>query len=334
VINKLSAEDLFEDIYYQHGYACLYEANAEIFEYCFREGELYVSFKSLKRRISYVASIKVDDELYDLETPYGYGGPISNSDNEGFLSRAFDAYKAHCIKHKIVCEFIRLHPFNPIVEKAKLFDMHRLNRHVVVVDLSLPSVMRRKLYSKTTRNIVKRAYERLTVENDGSFVPQFIELYNETMLKNKAEDFYFFKPEYFSSLVNLKGVSLLAVKFEESLVSMGFIMCGKDIAHYHLSANNTELNKENGNYIMLDSGFEYARSQGCKYMVLGGGRTSSVADSLLAFKSKFSKTTMPFFIAGLDHLPDKRRMLNKLWSKHKLNDGEHSPNIFQLYRIE
>ena len=27
-------------------------------------------------------------------------------------------------------------------------------------------------------------------------------------------------------------------------------------------------------------------------------------------------------------------MLNKLWSKHKLNDGEHSPNIFQLYRIE
>ncbi|MDN3700466.1 GNAT family N-acetyltransferase [Vibrio artabrorum] len=128
----------------------------------------------------------------------------------------------------------------------------------------------------------------------------------------------------------LDGVSLLATKKESTYASVGFFMFGKELAHYHLSANNQDIAKENGNYLLLDAAFEHAKRHGCRYMMLGGGRTSSPDDSLFKFKSKFSPLTMPFYIAGLDFLPEKRQMLNQMW----IDQSKDStiPKLFQLYR--
>ncbi|OCH61276.1 femAB family protein [Aliivibrio fischeri] len=324
-INKLSS-----DIYYQREYSALYEENAEYFEFLYEEQDSYVKFNSLKRKIVSVSGISINEELYDLETPYGYGGPISNCSDTEFLQRAFSAYKEFCSTQNIVCEFIRFHPFNSIAEYSDLFDMHCLERQVIIVNLDITTEERRKLYSKTTRNIIKKAEKNLLVEIDSVNTSDFIDMYYQTMQKNTASDFFYFKERYFSELLSINGVSLLGIRKEDTYASIGFFMCGEELAHYHLSANNQELAKENGNYLLLDSAFEYAKSRGCRFMMLGGGRTSSPDDSLFKFKSKFSPTTMPFFIAGLDFLPEKRQMLNQLW----VNANPECPplKLFQLYR--
>ncbi|HIF9178875.1 TPA: GNAT family N-acetyltransferase [Photobacterium damselae] len=326
----MTVNDLSSDIYYQREYSALYEENGEYFEYLYQEDACYVKFHALKHRITSVAGQPLNEELYDLETPYGYGGPITNTIDEAFLKRAFLAYRIHCQQQNIVCEFIRFHPFNSLADNSTLFDMHFAERQVVIVDLEKSSDERRKLYSKTTRNIVKKAIKNLTIVTDDVPLLEFSSMYYDTMKKNTASDFFFFKEGYFNQLMQLNGVSLLATRKDQAYASIGFFMCGNELAHYHLSANNQELSKENGNYLLLDAAFEHAKSQGCHYMMLGGGRTSSPEDSLFKFKAKFSPLTKPFYIAGLDFLPEKRQWLNQLWVNR--NPDIEAPKLFQLYR--
>lgn len=325
-----SIHNLSADIYYQRPYSALYEKGCEYFKYTYKEGEFWARFSALKRRIECVAGVEINEELYDLETPYGYGGPLSNSNNQAFLQRAFNAYRRHCQQQLIVCEFIRFHPFNLLAENSTLFDMKSVERKVVIVDLEQSSETRRQHYSQTTRNIVKKAAKNLKVQIDGVSLVEFISMYYDTMRKNSANDFFFFKKSYFEALMRIQGVNLLAIQKEQQYASIGIFICCNELAHYHLSANNKELAKENANYLLLDAAFEHAKVQGCRYMILGGGRTSSNEDSLYLFKRKFSTLTRSFYIAGLDFLPEKRRQLNNLWVQQ--NPQRQVPELFQLYR--
>lgn len=331
-MTQLRADYLEQDIYYQREYAELYTGESELFEFVHEEAENQVFFRGLKRRINEVAGIAIEGEaLYDLETPYGYGGPLSNSYEPAFLQRAFAAYREHCQSQNIVCEFMRFHPFNTLCTQDKLFDMHFEERRVVVVDLTLSQEERRAQYSKTTRNIVKRATKRLTAGPINDNFSAFKDMYYQTMTKNQATEFFYFEEPYFEQLSSIPGVILMGAKLEEEFVSTGYFMCSGELAHYHLSANNNQLNKEHGNYLLLDAAFDYAKLYGCKYMMLGGGRTSSVDDSLFKFKSKFSPLNLPFYIAGLDFLPQKRKELNAIWVKK--NQVVSPPKLFQLYRV-
>lgn len=324
--------DLPEDIYFQYDYSNLYtiDVNNELFEYTYRENDKYVLFRSIKRPITQVAGVLVEEELYDLETHYGYGGPLTNNNDVCFLSRAFLCYKEYCRNKKIVSEFIRFHPFNSMSTVSNLFDFVEHERDVVIVDLECSSDERRQRYSKTTRNIVKKAQKTLTVSSSNECTDSFITLYYETMKHNKANDFFYFDDKYFNALSKIEGVTLVSIENEQALVSSGFFMCGHDLAHYHLSANNRDFFKDNGNYLLLDAAFELAKLRGCKRMMLGGGRTSSPEDSLFKFKKKFSPEVMPFYIAGLDFWPSKRKELNKVWCDQR--STQTPPKLFQLYR--
>src|ERR1700758_1720126 len=72
----------------------------------------------------------------DLETPWGYGGPVALSAQ--VLADGLAEWRARQQAHGRVAEFIRLHPFiNPVPLWDKL-DMLVFNRPTVVVDLAGP----------------------------------------------------------------------------------------------------------------------------------------------------------------------------------------------------
>jgi hypothetical protein len=321
---------LANDIYYQDAYAALYENNdGELFNFIFQQAENKILFRSIKRKITQVAGIPIEEELYDLETPYGYGGPLTNCYDRAFLTTAFAAYKSECVKQHIVCEFIRFHPFNQLTHHDEYFNFFHQERQVVMVDLTLAQTERWSQYSKTTRNIIRKTQKVLERHQADNVMDNFLSLYQQTMDKNQAADFYYFDRDYFKQLSAIPGVELLAVKLADEYVSMGFFMQTGELAHYHLSANNSELLRENGNYALLDFAFERAQQNGCKWMMLGGGRTSASDDSLFKFKTKFSDNLKPFYIAGLDFMPEKRAWLNLQWASQHKDDPR---KMFQLYR--
>tara|TARA_B110000908_G_scaffold172394_1_gene239540 strand:- start:5610 stop:6599 length:990 start_codon:yes stop_codon:yes gene_type:complete len=322
--------NLSDDIYYQDAYSALYENNDDqFFCFVFQQAENKIIFKSIKRKITQVAGIPVEEELYDLETPYGYGGPLTNSYSSKFLIAAFSAYKVECIKQHIVCEFIRFHPFNQLAQHHEYFNFFCEERQLVIVDLALTQPERWSKYSKTTRNIIRKTQKVLERVCTNDALESFYRLYQQTMDKNKATDFYYFDRNYFTQLSAIPGVELLAIKLAGEYVSMGFFMQRGEFSHYHLSANDSELLRENGNYALLDFAFERAQQNGCKWMMLGGGRTSASDDSLFRFKAKFSNSMKPFYIAGLDFMPEKRAWLNQQWSS---KNKDNQRKMFQLYR--
>jgi hypothetical protein len=323
--------DLFQDSYYQQAYSELYlTPDDTLFEFNYEESNKNILFRAIKKPIHHVAGQSLNGTFYDLESHYGYAGPLSTSNDPDFLRRAFAAYRKKCAEENIVCEFIRFHPYNFLGKEAQYFDFHLHERNVVVVDLTSDTSARWQHYSKTTRNILRKAIQRLDITIDQLTVEEFMALYIKTMEKNMAADFYYFSPHYFKMLAQLPRVELLSITLNNVVISCGYFMYGQDIAHYHLSANNSEFLKENGNYLLLEAAFERAKTLGCQKMMLGGGRTVNVDDSLLQFKRKFSHEILPFYIAGLNFLPTIKNELNALW--HQQHGGNLPPH-FQSYRI-
>lgn len=331
---KLKKIDLSKDIYYIKEYASLYLAEGEaLFEFDYRDGSDRFYNLSVKRPIDRIGNMAVDDGYFDIETAYGYGGYFSTSEDQGFLAKAFGAYQKQCNDERIIAEFVRFHPYNtfPTVSKWYL-DFIALDRQTVSIDLTIPKAERWSGYSSTTRNILRKGAQILFFhETEG--IDEFMRLYQLTMEKNNADSFYYFSREYYEKLLAIKDVKLFAVMHGDHIVNMSFALFGKNLAHYHLSANDMNFSKLNGNYILLDLICDYVKLNYPKISQfhLGGGRSNLANDSLLAFKSKFSHIRNNFYIAG--------KVFNRIVYQqyieafHALHPELKSANFFLKYRM-
>ncbi|MEL4429218.1 hypothetical protein [Shewanella mangrovisoli] len=327
----MDANTLTNDIYFQDEYAKLYlNEDDRIYRFEYTKGEQWFRSLSIMRPIPNYLYPNYSETLFDLETPYGYGGPITNSQDIDFINEAMQLYRADCVAKNIVCEFIRFHPHNQLAAHANLFDFHLQERRVVSVNLRTEQHERWQGYSKTTRNIIRKCEKKLTFD-ENIHLDEFINIYQQTMDKNNADRFFYFPKKYFEKLHTHKNCQLLGIRaFDGELLSAGFFFLSGPLAHYHLSANNLERQHENGNYYLLEQAFVLAKAAGCKSMLLGGGRTSSENDSLFQFKAKFSKDILPFYIAGLDFNSVQRKQLNDSW---QVNHSDTKIQRFQKYRM-
>lgn len=323
-------DSLIHDVYYQKEYLSLYlKEGEEIFEFELREKDNFFYNIGIKRPIKKVGLTEVNDGCFDLETVYGYGGIICNSNDLNFIEKAKDLYKKKIKEEKIIAEFARVHPFNNNTDFFKsYYDFFVLDRQTVVVNTAIASSERRALYSSTTRNIVKNAHKVLQFQQSND-IGAFYKLYEQTMHRNSADDFYFFSKKYFKELLKLKDTFLFIAKYNDVLVSASFAMFSYEFGHYHLSANNNEYRNLNGNYFLLDSMFEFAHSKRIKYFHLGGGRTNKIDDLLFGFKQKFSKETKDFYIGGKIHNKLVYDKYNTLWKSQNPQDRSY----FLKYRL-
>ncbi len=320
--------NLINDIYYNDEYISLYfKKDEELFSFKYEEDENIFINKTIKRPIRKIGNIEIDDGFYDLETAYGYGGFYTNSQDQEFIARAMNAYKTKCNEEKIIAEFIRFHPFNNFPNKCNNFlDFNVYDRDVVVKKLSDDIF---KTYNAKVRNTVKRATEKVLFQESEN-IAKFMELYNATMLKNNASNFYFFEENYYKNLLKNKSVKLYELLYEEEIIAMGFFMFGKSIGHYHLSANTPTSYKINANYALLHNVFQIAQDLRLEYFMLGGGTTSEADDSLLKFKKKFSKDLKPFYISGNVYNKEIYDKYNEIWKRQSKEDITY----FLKYRLE
>ncbi len=320
--------NLINDIYYNDEYISLYlKKDEELFSFKYEEEENIFINKTIKRPIRKIGNIEIDDGFYDLETAYGYGGFYTNNLDQEFVARAMNAYKTKCNEEKIIAEFIRFHPFNNFPTKCNNFlDFNVYDRDVVVKKLSDDIL---KTYNAKVRNTVKRATEKVLFQESEN-IAKFMELYNATMLKNNASDFYFFEESYYKNLLKNKSVKLYELLYEEKIIAMGFFMFGKSIGHYHLSANTPTSYKINANYALLHNVFQITYDLGLEYFMLGGGTTSEADDSLLKFKKKFSKDLKPFYISGNVYNKEIYDKYNEIWKRQSKEDIKY----FLKYRLE
>lgn len=323
--------NLLHDVYYLKEYISLYLKEAEeIFEFRYEENNCIFYNIAIKRPIIKIGDKIIDDGFFDLESAYGYGGFYVNTSDKVFIKKAMENYKKECIKENIIAEFIRFHSFNSFpIEHKEFLDLNICDRDVVYIDLSIPKEERWLSYSSTTRNILRKCEKELIFQKCNN-LDKFIELYVQTMNKNKATDFYYFSQKYYEQLLKITNVELYEIKKDDQVISSAFFMFGDQFVHYHLSANDYNMRQYNANYFILDQICEIAKSKNKKYFILGGGSTNSKEDTLLRFKQKFSSQTKSFYISGKvynDEIYDKYK---KIWEEQSTQDVKY----FLKYRLE
>jgi hypothetical protein len=286
-----------KDLYFTQEYSRLYEnelhqARAFVYE----ENDSTFVFPML------LSPIPGSGGLYDFETPYGYGGPVSNNAEGGFLERAVNTLVNEAKDVGILAGLIRFHPLLDNAELMKGFFPVSLDRETVYIDLEADetSIWSDQIHSKN-RNAIRKAVEQgMEFEVDDTFsrIRDFAQLYDKTMKRLNAEEFYFFDEAYFSMLAKtFKGKGFLAnVLKDGALASSAIILYEEGLGHYHLSGSDPKWLKGNPNNFMLYKASLELKRRGAKKFHLGGGSDSDPKNSLLAFKKKFSSFSSWFFI--------------------------------------
>lgn len=288
------------DIYFTEEYVKLYENKddkAECFIFC--EGDKVFLFPYLKREISPFAR-----GYYDIESTYGYGGPIANSGDHDFILRAAREFVETARENKIVAGLIRYHP---------LLGNHRLlagvyepifDRHTIAMDLrpDRSSIWKEQVHSKHRNSVVKADKLGLVYRVDGSLeeLSTFRELYRSTMERVKADRFYDFSDHYFKDLSKLGDHVFLALALlgGKAIAGALFLRYGA-FGHYHLAGSLEEYKECNANNFLIYRTALHLKSAGVTTFHLGGGSDRRPDNRLFKFKRRFSPNEHSFYISKM-----------------------------------
>lgn len=233
-------------------------------------------------------------EFYDFQSPYGYGGPLSNTGKDyDFWVETSKVYDSWCAENRILAEFTRLHP----VIRQPWSGHWEHNRQTVLLPPGCE-------YTPACRNKTRKATNLLTEKYGHGAIVEFGQFYREGMNQIGANRFYFFDDTYFAALSHLKNAFLLVVFGEAGeWLSAGIFLEGATVIEYHL-ATTTQRGRELAATNRLISEAHRIATQKNKSLYLGGGKTQNADDPLLTFKESFGGELRPFHTGHAVYLPD------------------------------
>jgi hypothetical protein len=254
---------------------------------------------------------------YDIQSPYGYGGPICNTDNAGFLSRAWQAYKAWLREVDVAAEFLRFHPLldNAVNYGGECHD----DRDTVWVDLARQDLL--ASYAVRARTAVRKAEKqgmqfvwRRFSEADCS---RFTAFYHAGMQAIGAAPFYFFQPDYFAAFAatnhDTNSVWLGTCERDGEWLAAGLFLAGGDTLEYHLAATSEVGKKIGATNMLLHGAGSHAQQQGILRFYLGGGTDARPDNPLFFFKQGFSPLRARFRIGRAIHDAVRYDALKRAW---------------------
>lgn len=324
------------DIYFLEDYGRLYEeieeGQLEIFEYESSLGLVRNMF--IKRKIP----INIEEKsYYDITTPYGYGGPIvlkceNTKDRKELIKEYKKSFKEYCRKNDIVSEFIRFHPvIGNYKDFDEVYDVEYMRR-TLGTNLKDYEDPFQEEFSKSCRKSVRRALRdgvTFEIEEDLSKIDEFIKIYNSTMDRNDASEYYYFGENYFKEIVSYFKSNVIIAKavYEEKTIASGLYFIYENIIHMHLSGTLDGYLNLSPAYILKYGITKWGKEKGYELIHHGGGTSNSEEDSLYKFKKKFANNTEFDFYIG-----------KKIWNNEtynqlcKLKGVDSSIDFFPAYR--
>lgn len=276
------------------------------------DGEpLLIDFENGSERFCYVVmqkDIACSDKFngiipsgtyHDWETPYGYGGPLTDSIISGASQELFQKeITTYCTQNHIVSQFVRFHPLlkNHTV-LPEVIEVRHL-RETIFMDTVSPERIMQNMDSKN-RNMVRKAIKSGVIieRRDIGDYQDFIPMYEETMQKNGADPYYLFNGTYFDSLGMMQeNACILYAMLEGKPISSSILFYNDRYMHYHLSGSCVEYRKYSPSNLLLYEAACMASQMGIKQFHLGGGMAPE--DSLFGFKKQFNKYGRAPFVVG------------------------------------
>jgi len=268
-----------------------------------------------------------ENKYFDIATPYGYGGWIIEGNETEDL---FKAYSAHLEREGIISEFVRFHPMIQNHEACRdFYEVIQLGE-VVHMELSSPEDIWNNIVSKN-RNMIRKAMKNDIHIYNGRFpdiYKTFREIYNGTMDKDNAEEYYYFAPEFYSSVLEdlPQNSQVFWAEMEGKVIAASIMLMANGRMNYHLSGSLREYSSLAPSNLLLYEAALWGNANGYKTFYLGGG-VGSGEDSLFKFKRAFFKDDLnKFHIGKKVYIPEKYEELLSL--RKEIGN----PGFFPKYR--
>ncbi len=239
-----------------------------------------------------------ENKYFDFATPYGYGGWIVEGDKTEAL---FDEYQKWISRNGIISEFVRFHPIVKTHEACvNFYEVIQLGE-VVHMDLSSPEGIWENIIGKN-KNMIRKAIKNDIKIYNGRFAEiyeKFRVIYNSTMDKDNAESYYYFAPEFYTSILDdlPQNAQVFWAEKDGQVIAASIMIAANGRMNYHLSGSLREFSSLAPSNLLLYKAALWGYSNGYKTFYLGGG-VGSGEDSLFKFKRAFYKGDLNHFYIG------------------------------------
>lgn len=272
------------------------------------------------------------NKYYDFATPYGYGGWIIEGENTEGL---FSAYTKWVEKNEIISEFVRFHPIVKNHEECtEFYEIIQLGE-VVHMELGSPEDIWNNIISKN-RNVIRKAIKNDVKIYNGRF-PEIYEkfrvIYNRTMDKDAAEEYYYFKDPFYESILNdlPQNAQVFWAEKDGQVIAASIILAANGRMNYHLSGSLREFSSFAPGNLILYTAALWGYANGYKTLYLGGG-VGSGEDSLFKFKRAFYKGHLNHFYIGKKIYNQEK--YDELVGMREPTDGRYFPKYRARINIE
>ncbi|MBQ9286684.1 MAG: GNAT family N-acetyltransferase [Bacteroidaceae bacterium] len=319
------------DVYYLSGYVKAFHIHGDGGPYLF-----YYESPSLKAIYVYMRRPTALEGVYDSVTPYGYGGVLFEGDTSEENKAAFlKEYLQFMEQEHIVDNFVRYHPVlrnaEPMKSISNVIDLGK----TIAFDLSSPEVIWDNIISKN-RNMIRKA-EKNGIEirhgKDMALFEDFRRIYNATMDKDHAEEYYYFGDAFYASIHNdlHDNYEMFYAVLDGQIIAMSIILFANKQMHYHLSGSMIEFRNLAPSNLLLYKVALWGCEQGYKTFHLGGG-VGSGEDNLYKFKAAFNKKSDYQFSIGKQIFDQAK--YDELVAMRASQDAEFNreSKFFPLYR--
>ena len=308
------------DIYYLSGYIKAFQIHGD--------GEpqlLYYEAENLKAIYVYMKRKTCIEGCFDSVTPYGYGGVMFEGDtSDQNLQSFWKTYTEKMIDEGIVDNFVRYHPVLgnaiPMKSISNVIDLGK----TVAFDLSSEEVIWNNII-RQCRNKIRKA-EKNGVEifhgKDLKLFQDFKRIYNATMDKDHAEEYYYFEDAFYE---------MFYAVLDGKIIAMSIMLYANNQMHYHLSGSLLEYRNLAPTNLLLYKAALWGCEKGFKTFHLGGG-VGSGEDNLYKFKEGFNRNSDYQFSIGKEIFDQER--YNELVAMRAKEDTSFNPEspFFPLYR--
>ena len=334
--------DTRRDVYFGPEYHLASEAEGRGEAFCAvaSRGDALWMYPFLKCPIDALDHAAKGQDLSDVQSAYGYGGPVVNRAGEdtGFLGDAWRRFADWCQEAGVVAEFCRFHPLLDNRRWTAAETRLRDDRETVVIDLeTYPAGVWDDPFFRRHRNMVRRA-ERdgytfhvlspVTPEHLSWFAP----MYAETQDAMEAGAETRFGAAYFETLVDGLGDKawIGIVNKGAQTEAAVLVIEGARFAHCHLMGYGGDGPRSGlSNCLFHGTALESAR-RGLRLLHIGGGKTGDDDDPLFRFKAGLSPERRMFCIGTRCHNRERYDELGTRWEER---NGPRPEDYFLFYRL-
>ena len=319
------------DVYYLSGYVKAFQIHGDGDPYL-----LYYEDNGLRAIYVYMRRKTALEGVYDSVTPYGYGGVLFDGDTSEANRQAFwKAYTEKMRAEGIVDNFVRYHPVLTNAVNMKFTDTVIDLGKTIAFDLESPEVIWDNIISKN-RNMIRKAEKNgITIEHGKGMdlLDQFTVIYNATMDKDHAEEYYYFKRPFYESIDRdlQDNYEMFYAMYEGRPIAMSIMIFANGRLNYHLSGSDIAYRNLAPSNLLLYKAALWGYEQGCKTFHLGGG-VGSGEDNLYKFKAAFNKNSDYQFSIGKEIFDQEK--YDELVKIRAQQDPEFNAEskFFPLYR--